>query len=131
MSDRMRSKYKVENLGTIVEKGWGYETIFASNDLYCGKTLAFNKAGSKSSMHFHLEKDESWQVLYGKFKLRIMDLATANIDELELEINDSIRIPPMMVHQLEALEDNSLILEVSTKDQASDNYRVLPGDSQN
>lgn len=130
MSDQMKSKYNVEMLGELVLKGWGSETIFANNELYCGKILAFDKAGNKSSMHFHIDKDESWHVLYGAFTLRIMDMTTASIDEFTLEMGESIRIYPMMVHQLEALEDNSLILEVSTRDKPSDNYRVAPGDSQ-
>ena len=35
-----------------------------------------------------------------------------------------------MPHQLEALEDNSSITEVSTPDSIEDNYRIAPGDSQ-
>ena len=42
-----------------VDKGWGYELIWATNDLYCGKIMVFEKPGSKMSMHFHKEKDES------------------------------------------------------------------------
>ena len=36
----------------FVEKGWGHELIWATNDKYCGKLLKFNK-GAKFSMHFH------------------------------------------------------------------------------
>ena len=49
-----------------VEKGWGSETIFATNDLYCGKLLNF-PTGAKFSMHLHKDKDETWYVLSGKF----------------------------------------------------------------
>jgi hypothetical protein len=35
----------------FVEKGWGHELIWATNDKYCGKLLKFNK-GAKFSMHF-------------------------------------------------------------------------------
>ena len=52
-----------------VEKGWGGEIIFATNDLYCGKLMYF-KEGAKFSMHFHDEKDETWFVLEGKFIVR-------------------------------------------------------------
>ena len=40
-----------------IDKGWGYELIFASNDLYCGKIMVFNKKGAKFSMHYHAKKD--------------------------------------------------------------------------
>jgi hypothetical protein len=36
-----------------------------------------------------------------------------------------------MPHQLIALDDNSSITEVSTPDSVEDNYRIIPGDSQN
>ena len=52
-------------LNGFVEKGWGSELIWATNDKYCGKLLKFN-AGAKFSMHFHSEKDETWYVLDGK-----------------------------------------------------------------
>ena len=60
-----------------VDKGWGYELIWATNDLYCGKIMVFEKAGSKMSMHFHKEKDESWFVNQGSFKLRYCLLYTS------------------------------------------------------
>jgi mannose-6-phosphate isomerase-like protein (cupin superfamily) len=51
-----------------VEKGWGSEEIWATNDRYCGKLMRFN-TGARFSMHFHAEKDESWYVLDGLFKV--------------------------------------------------------------
>ena len=35
-----------------VDKGWGYEIIWATNEKYAGKILVFTKAGNKFSMHF-------------------------------------------------------------------------------
>ena len=43
----------------FVQKGWGHELIWATNDKYCGKLLKFNK-GARFSMHFHAEKEETW-----------------------------------------------------------------------
>mgnify|MGYP003334401194 CR=1 FL=1 len=56
----------------FVEKGWGSEFIFATNDKYCGKLLKFNK-DARFSMHFHAEKDETWFVLSGKFLVRYIE----------------------------------------------------------
>ena len=64
-----------------VEKGWGYEIIWATNDLYCGKILVFDKAGKKMSMHFHKEKDETWYVFKGKFKVIWIDTNDASVHE--------------------------------------------------
>jgi len=113
----------------FVEKGWGHEFIFATNDKYCGKLLKFN-TGAKFSMHFHKEKDETWFVNSGRFKLRYIDTQTATVYEKELKEGETWRNPPMLPHQLEAMEPNSMIFEVSTTDSVEDNFRILPGDSQ-
>jgi mannose-6-phosphate isomerase-like protein (cupin superfamily) len=112
-----------------VEKGWGNEFIFATNEHYCGKLLNF-KTDSKFSMHFHKEKDETWLVLSGKFLVKYIDLADASQHEVELLPGNIWRNKPLFPHQLICVEEGSLI-EVSTADSVEDNYRVLPGDSQN
>lgn len=114
----------------IVEKGWGREVIFASNESYCGKILQFDKKGSKGSMHYHMRKDETFMVVSGSFLLRTIDSKTAELTEQELGHGHVVRVLPGYVHQLEALEDDSQIFEVSSKDDPDDSFRVLPGDSQ-
>ena len=113
-----------------VDKGWGHEIIWATTEKYAGKLLVFDRAGAKFSMHFHKEKDETWFVNAGKFKLRLMDLKNGSIHEEELNEGDVWHNPPMIPHQLEALVPNSVIFEVSTADSVEDNYRIFPGDSQ-
>ena len=114
----------------IVEKGWGKETIFAANELYTGKFLEFDRAGSKFSMHFHKDKDESWVVIQGAFKLTIIKTEDASREEIILRKGDTWRNVPLLPHQLEALENDSAIIEVSTFDNPADNFRIIPGDSQ-
>jgi mannose-6-phosphate isomerase-like protein (cupin superfamily) len=113
-----------------VDKGWGMELIWASNDEYCGKILVFNNAGSKFSMHFHKDKDETWFVNQGRFKVRWIDTKTAVLYEKELNEGDVWHNPRLQPHQLEAMVGNSSITEVSTADSPDDNYRIIPGDSQ-
>ena len=67
-----------------VDKGWGYELIWATNELYCGKIMVFSKKGNKFSMHFHREKTESWFVNQGKFIVRWIDTQTATLYQKEL-----------------------------------------------
>lgn len=111
-----------------VDKGWGYELIWSTNEKYCGKLLTF-KEGSEFSMHFHAHKDESWYILDGKFILKFIDTKNARITELQLNKGDTWRNPPLMPHQLKCIEPGTII-EVSTPDSVEDNYRVMPGDSQ-
>lgn len=111
-----------------VVKGWGSETIWATNDLYCGKILQFN-TGAKFSMHFHAHKDETWYVMSGRFRLYWIDTATAVTHSRDLVAGSVWHNPPLMPHQLECVEQGQVI-EVSTPDSVEDNYRIAPGDSQ-
>ena len=111
-----------------VEKGWGSEEIWATNDKYCGKLMHFNQ-GAKFSMHFHSEKDEAWYVLSGEFIVRWIDTKTAQINEQLLKPGDTWHNPPLLPHQLVCYATGTII-EVSTPDSVEDNYRVGKGDSQ-
>jgi|TARA_B110000305_G_C19357440_1_gene597636 mannose-6-phosphate isomerase-like protein (cupin superfamily) len=112
------------------DKGWGYEIIWATNDKYCGKIMVFEKKGNKFSMHFHKDKDETWFVNTGSFVVRWLDTTTATLYTHTLTEGMTWHNPPLRPHQLEALEDDSSITEVSTADSVEDNYRIIPGDSQ-
>ena len=111
-----------------VEKGWGSEEIWATNDQYCGKLMHF-RTGARFSMHFHAVKDESWYVLSGRFKVVVIDTGNANQTEHELTVGDTWHNPPLLPHQLVCIEAGTVI-EVSTPDSVEDNYRVGKGDSQ-
>jgi mannose-6-phosphate isomerase-like protein (cupin superfamily) len=113
-----------------VSKGWGSEEIWATNDRYCGKFMHFH-LGGRSSMHFHEWKDETWYVLSGRFQVEVIDTCDASRRIHDLVPGDTWHNPPFQPHQLEALVDNSSISEVSTADSVEDNYRIIPGDSQN
>lgn len=115
-------------LDGYVEKGWGHELIWCTNDKYCGKMLHFN-TGAKFSMHFHAEKDETWHVLSGKFVVKWIDTSNASVHENELLPGSTWHNPPLLPHQVICLEEGTII-EVSTPDSVEDNYRVMKGDSQ-
>jgi len=120
----------METLPRYVDKGWGHELIFADTPEYCGKLLCFHKAGATFSMHYHTSKKESWYVQKGSFHLRMINTLNASIDYTLLEVGATWTNLPNQPHQLVALEDDSVIVEVSTADSVSDNHRVMPGDSQ-
>lgn len=108
-----------------VPKLWGSESIWCTNDKYCGKMLNFN-TGCAFSMHFHKEKDETWYVLSGKFELLTINTENAHRSRETLEQGDTRHIPPMLPHQLICLEAGTVI-EVSTPDSVEDNYRLWKG----
>lgn len=117
----------INSVGKI-EKGWGSEEIWASNEYYCGKFLNFN-TDAKFSMHFHRKKIETWYCISGKFEIETIDTDDAQLT--------SHRFLPGMVWTNDRLEPHRIIciekgtiMEVSTADDPKDNYRVLKGDSQ-
>jgi len=111
-----------------VDKSWGRERIWITNERYTSKFLDFKK-DSKFSMHFHIQKDESWFVLSGKFSLKVINTDNAEVIERELNVGDVWRNVPTLPHQLICIEEGT-ILEVSTPDSVEDNFRVGAGDSQ-
>jgi len=114
--------------GCYVPKGWGNELIIENNEMYCGKLLRF-KSNCRFSMHYHMNKDETWYVQKGKFVYRWIDTESADMNESILRKGDVVRQRPGQPHQLIALTDG-LIFEVSTHHEDSDSYRVMKGDSQ-
>ena len=114
---------------TVVDKLWGREVVFANNEMYCGKLLIHDKAESKGSMHFHMKKHETFYVIQGSFKVHWIEPKDATQHNHILNKGDTWTNEPGFMHQLEALEDNSVVVEVSTTHFDEDSYRVLPGNS--
>lgn len=113
----------------VVDKGWGSEEIWVTNDKYCSKFMHFNE-GAMFSMHFHREKEETWRVMSGRFLIRYIDTIDARIYEYEATEGKIHHNNPLTPHQVICMEAGT-ILEVSTPDSVEDNYRIMPGDSQN
>lgn len=111
-----------------VDKGWGSEEIWVTNDKYCSKFLHFGE-GKKFSMHFHAQKDESWYVLSGEFIVEWIYTDDASQWSKTLVQGDTWHNEPLRPHRITCIKAGT-ILEVSTPDSVEDNYRVLPGDSQ-
>jgi len=113
------------NMSIETEREWGKEIVFAATEHYTGKFLQFGPAGSKTTMHFHHKKDKTWVVLSGKFLLKVIDTSNAEIKEIILNVGDTWRSGPLLPIQLEALEDQSSVAEVSTVEDIADIYHVL------
>ncbi len=113
-----------------LDKGWGFELVWANNEKYCGKILVFEKVGAKTSLVFHREKRKSWFVNEGKILVRWTDVASGEMREAVLEAGKTADFAEMSPHQVEALEPNTVIFEVGTTDIVEDRFRLQPGDSQ-
>jgi hypothetical protein len=69
-------------------------------------------------------------VVYFFTTFTFIDTQTGQVHETVLEVGRTVSLGEMSPHQLEALQPNSMIFEVSTADSVEDNYRIQPGDSQ-
>ena len=120
------------NLQTLgkVDKGWGFELVFANNDKYSGKLLVFERVGAKTSLVFHKDRAKSWFVNAGRFKITFIDVATGEIKQSELGEGQTADFGQLGPHQIEALVANSIIFEVGTGDYVEDRFRLAPGDTQ-
>ncbi len=114
--------------GKLVVKGWGHELHLENNEDYCAKLLVFHR-GKKFSMHYHLDKYETWYIRDGEFKFTWIDPSDASRVVEKLKTGDVVTIYQGIAHQLEALTDG-VIFETSTHDKVEDSYRVEKGDSQ-
>ena len=113
-----------------VDKGWGFEIVFANNDKFCGKLLVFERAGAKTSLVLHKDKTKSWFVNAGKFKITFVDPKDGSVKDAVIEEGKTVDIGNLSPHRLEALEDGSIIFEVGTSDYVEDRFRLAPGDTQ-
>lgn len=109
-----------------VEKEWGYELWLVNDESLnlCSKIL-FIKKGSKGSCHMHDNKREYWFVQSGKCILRIhkMQQSSPQTVQTVLDKGESFFIDRLTAHQLEALEDTTII-ETSTFHRDEDSYRL-------
>lgn len=88
------------------DKPWGYEKILILTEMYSTKEL-YIKEGFRTSLHYHIEKDETMYILSGSGYIEFED------KKEYFSKNDSIRIQPGVVHSIVATE-NTLLHEVST-----------------
>lgn len=113
----------------IHSKKWGREIWIDNNPLYCGKILEFKK-DSSFSMHYHMQKIETWAVVQGSFEMIFFDLSNAEEKSMVLNTGDTVKLPSGVPHKLICRSDVGLIFEVSTEHFDHDSYRIGKGDSQ-
>lgn len=112
-----------------IDRSWGYELVWASNQYYCGKILVFEKVGVSTSLSIHKDKKKSWFVNAGKFKITFTDVKKGKDVSVILEEGKTVDIGEMSPHKIESLQPNSMIFEVGTPDDVNDNFRLSPDDA--
>jgi len=107
-----------------VKKIWGHETWLANNHEhdYCGKILHIN-AGHGSSMHYHMDKHETFYVLKGELELELLDTTDGEKALVCIQEGEGYVIEQGQPHKLTASIDTDII-EISTFHRDEDSHRL-------
>jgi mannose-6-phosphate isomerase len=105
-----------------VSKRWGSEHwLHAEDNSYGFKVIRINR-GSRTSLQYHREKQETYFILSGLAALHTR--ARDGTDHVvDFPAGWAVRVPPGAIHRVEARTDIVLI-EASTYDDGSDNVRI-------
>jgi len=107
-----------------VKKYWGNMKTLFENDQYSVKRI-FMEKGTQSSMEYHIKKQESYYIEYGRLRVGTR-IGRAKNTSLILEQGDVFHIPTGFMHMRIALED-TVIIEFSTLDDDTDSHIVEDG----
>lgn len=107
----------------IANKTWGYEVWVENNEEYCGKELHFERAGGRTSMHFHVKKRETMLCLLGVFDIVYIDTTDAEERFVQITAGESVEIPRLTPHSIQCVTPG-VIIEFSTTHEDTDSYRV-------
>ena len=114
---------KVRPTFDVRDKYWGKIESIVSKD-YSGKRMEVNN-GKSASLEFHCHKLESYFIHSGRLLLRLK--AGRGEDRFfELKEGSLTITPPGLMHQRGGLQ-NTVIIEIATKDEDSDSYLVEDG----
>lgn len=112
---------------TVHRKGWGRERWLHNADGYTFKILEF-KSDSKSSLHYHLKKTETWYVESGIFEVTTLN-KKADRRFRHLGAGAVLHLPAGTPHRVRCIKAGR-IFEASTPHDEADTYRIEKGDSQ-
>jgi mannose-6-phosphate isomerase-like protein (cupin superfamily) len=112
-----------DNFG-ILDKYWGKIENIESNADFTGKRI-FMKTNGQSSLEYHVHKKEGYIIQSGKLKVGVR-VGRAENRSFVLTPGDTFVIDKGVMHMRIALED-TVIMEVSTKDDDADSHLVEDG----
>tara|TARA_Y100001938_G_scaffold151221_1_gene247811 strand:- start:22075 stop:22440 length:366 start_codon:yes stop_codon:yes gene_type:complete len=112
----------------FVSKDWGHEIWLANNlqEDYCGKIL-FIKKGHSTSMHYHVEKHETFYVLEGTLRvdmLRDKDEIGSHPFTMTCQSGESMEMERSQAHKLMATDSDVKLIEISKFHKDEDSHRL-------
>lgn len=112
----------------VVHKDWGYELWLANNEAedYCGKIL-FIKKGHSTSMHYHIDKHETFYVLEGTLRVDMLwdrENVDAHPFTMTCKQGQSMEMERERAHKLMAEERDVKLIEISKFHRDEDSKRL-------
>lgn len=107
----------------VREKYWGRIETILSSDVAAKRILMLK--GGQSSLEFHVEKHESYYIHSGMLRVGLR-IGRAENHSIVMKAGESYDVGPGVMHMRMGLED-TVIIEVSTRDSDSDSYLVEDG----
>jgi len=107
----------------VREKYWGRIETILSEDVAAKRI--FVQKGGRGSLEFHVEKRETYYIHSGLVKVGLR-IGRAENHSIVMKPGESYDVRPGVMHLREGLED-TVIIEVSTRDSDSDSYLVEDG----
>ena len=107
----------------VREKYWGRIETILSDDVAAKRI--FVQKGGQSSLEYHVEKSESYYIHSGLLRVGLR-IGRAENHSLVMSAGESYDVRPGVMHMRMGLED-TVIIEVSTRDSDSDSYLVEDG----
>jgi mannose-6-phosphate isomerase-like protein (cupin superfamily) len=108
----------------VREKYWGRIESIVSDDEIAAKRI-FVQKGGQGSLEYHVEKRETYYIHSGKVKVGLR-IGRAENRSIVMTPGESYDVRPGVMHLRIGLED-TVIIEVSTRDSDSDSYLVEDG----
>jgi len=105
-----------------VVKKWGTEQWLENDERYCAKLLFINP-GYKSSLHWHPRKCETFIVVAGKIWLE-RRISSGHIMGQSFVPYQSITLEPGVPHRFQAIDEQAVVVECSTKHSDEDVVRI-------
>lgn len=112
-----------EPTADVREKYWGRIETIVSGDVAAKRI--FVQKGGRGSLEFHVEKRETYYIHSGLVKVGLR-IGRAENHSIVMGPGESYDVRPGVMHLREGLED-TVIIEVSTRDSDSDSYLVEDG----
>ena len=115
----------LRNAAETHEKRWGHEIWLANNEdeNYCGKIL-YIKAGHNTSMHYHMEKHETFYITKGSLQVDLLDTSKGERHTLILKEGETFEVKRGQPQQLIAHGGDVEFIEISTFHKNKDSHRL-------